>query len=165
MREAPLKSCSIWARPRGVQGGFTWQASNNFVLGVEGEYTWSDLSGTATTVSVVNGFTSTTTAKTKDLALVTGRLGYAANNWLFYFKGGGAWGQGSSSGAGTLANGTFFDTTSSNSNRSGWVVGGGVEWGFAPNWSAKLQCNHIDFGSTNVTTASSRGITSFVRFI
>jgi len=97
----------------GLQGGFNWQAANNFVVGIEGEYTWSDLRGTETTISGVNGFSSTTTARTKDLALVTGRVGYAAAEWLFYAKGGGAWGQGSSSGIGTLANGTFFDTTSS----------------------------------------------------
>jgi outer membrane immunogenic protein len=146
----------------GVQGGFNWQASNNFVLGVEGEYSWADLTGSETTVSVVNRFVSNNTAKTKDLALVTGRLGYAANNWLFFVKGGGAWGQGSSNGTGFLANGTFFDTTSSGTNRSGWVVGGGVEWGFAPSWSAKIEYNHIDFGSSTVAVNSSRGTTNFV---
>ena len=147
----------------GVQGGFNWEASNHFVLGVEGEYSWTDLSATSTTVSLVNGFSSTTTVKTNDLALATGRLGYAANNWLFFVKGGGAWGQGNSNGRGTLASGAFFDTTSSSTNRSGWVVGAGVEWGFAPNWSAKLEYNHIDFGSTTVGIASSAVATSFVR--
>ncbi len=85
----------------GVQGGFNWQASNNFVLGVEGDYSWEDLKGTATTVSIVNGFTSTTTAKSADLALLTGRLGYAMSNWLFYVKGGGAWKRGNSNGTGS----------------------------------------------------------------
>jgi outer membrane immunogenic protein len=146
----------------GLQGGFNWQAANNFVVGIEGEYTWSDLRGTETTISGVNGFSSTTTARTKDLALVTGRVGYAAAEWLFYAKGGGAWGQGSSSGIGTLANGTFFDTTSSSTNRSGWIIGAGVEWGFAPNWTAKIEYNHIDFGNSNVTILSSTGTTTFV---
>jgi outer membrane immunogenic protein len=146
----------------GVQGGFNWQASPNFVLGIEGEYTWMGLRGTSTTVSIVNGFTSTSAVNANDVALVTGRAGYAANDWLFFVKGGGAWGEGKSSGTGTLANGTFFDSTSSSSNRSGWVIGGGVEWGFAPNWSAKIEYNHIDFGSTTVAIASSTGTTSFV---
>ena len=132
----------------GVQGGYNWQASTNLVIGVEGEYSWADVTGTATTVSTVNGFSSTVTAKEKNYALATGRLGYAADNWLFYAKGGGAWGQTSSSGTGV---GTFVETTSSSTNRSGWVVGVGAEWGFAPNWSAKLEYNHIDFGTANVT--------------
>jgi outer membrane immunogenic protein len=144
----------------GVQGGFNWQA-NNFVLGIEGEYSWADLTGTNRSVSVVNGFVSTNTAHTTDIAMVTGRVGYAASNWLFYAKGGGAWGQGHSNGTGTLANGTPFETTWSNTDRSGWVVGAGVEWGFAPNWSAKLEYDHIDFGSTNVTINTSVGTHSF----
>jgi outer membrane immunogenic protein len=146
----------------GVQGGFNWQASNNFVLGVEGEYSWADLNGTASTVSVVNGFVTTATAKINDLALATGRLGYAANNWLFYVKGGGAWGQASTNGTGVLANGTPFNTTSSSTNRSGWVVGGGVEWGFAPNWSAKIEYDHIDFGSSTVAINTTPGTTNFI---
>jgi outer membrane autotransporter protein len=77
------------------------------------------------------------------------QLSFEANYFL-RLKGGGAWGQGSSSGSVVLANGTVFETTSSSSNRSGWVIGAGVEWGFAPNWSAKIEYNHIDFGSSNV---------------
>jgi outer membrane immunogenic protein len=96
------------------------------------------------------------------LGLATARLGYAANNWLFYVKGGGAWGHGSSDGDGFLANGAFFQTTSSSTDRTGWVIGGGVEWGFAPNWSAKIEYNHIDFGSTTVAVNTSRGTTNFV---
>jgi outer membrane immunogenic protein len=143
----------------GVQTGYNWQVNNNFVVGVEGEYSWANVTGAATTVGV-GGFTSTVSAKTKDYALATGRVGYAADNWLFYAKGGGAWSQTSSTGTGVLAGGAPFDTTSASSNRSGWVVGGGVEWGFAPNWSAKIEYNHIDFGSSNVVVTSSKGTTS-----
>ncbi|MEO6779641.1 MAG: outer membrane beta-barrel protein [Bradyrhizobium sp.] len=148
----------------GVQGGYNWQLSN-IVLGIEGEYTWADVSGSATTVSTVPrflGFSSISTAKLQDIALVTGRLGYAANNWLFYFKGGGAWGQGKSFSVNNNANGTLFDTSSSSTDRSGWVVGVGAEWGFAPNWSAKIEYNYIDFGSSNVTLNSSLGTQNFV---
>lgn len=152
----------------GVQGGYNWQASNNLVLGVEGEYSWADLSGIATTVSVVpgflNGFSTTDTVKLKDVALATGRLGYAANNWLFFVKGGGAWGHGSSRGNDFLANGTFADNPSSNSSRTGWVVGGGIEWGFAPNWSAKIEYNHVDFGSRTVAINTTLG-TTFTSFL
>ncbi len=147
----------------GAQVGYNWQTSSNIVIGVEGEYSWADVKGTATTISTVNGFNSTVTAKTKDYTLATGRLGYAADNWLFYAKGGGAWAEGSSSGIGTLANGTFFDTTSSGSSRTGWIVGVGVEWGFAPNWSAKLEYNHMDFGSRTVSINDTTfGTTSLV---
>ena len=149
----------------GVQGGYNYQISN-LVIGVEGEYSWEGLSGTSTTISTAPrfvGLSSVSTSHATDLALVTGRLGYAANNWLFYVKGGGAWGQGHSDGNVFLANGTLFETTSSGTvDRSGWVVGLGVEWGFAPNWSAKIESDHIDFGSSNVVVSTSLVTTSNV---
>src|ERR1700739_2722129 len=51
--------------------------------------------------------------------LVTCRLGYAADNWLIFAKGGGDWRQGSSSSIGVFANSTFIETTSSSTNCSG----------------------------------------------
>ena len=36
------------------------------------------------------------------------------------------------------------------------------EWGFTPNWSAKIEYNHVDLGSTTVAVNSSRGTTNFV---
>jgi outer membrane immunogenic protein len=143
----------------GVQVGYNWQANNPLVVGVEAEYSWADVKGTATTVGAA-GFTSTVAAKNKDYELVTARVGYAADNWLIFAKGGGALGQTSSSGSGVLAGGGLFETTSASSDRSGWVAGGGIEWGFAPNWSAKIEYDHIDLGSTNVAITSSHGTIS-----
>jgi outer membrane immunogenic protein len=138
----------------GIQGGFNWQ-TGHWVLGVEGEYTWADIDGSATTVSVpLPAFSAVTTAKIKDIALATGRVGYAEDNWLFYAKGGGAWGETSSNGT-VFTGGTVFETSSSSTDRSGWVVGAGIEWGFAPNWSAKLEYDHIDFGSKTFTSLGS----------
>ena len=31
--------------------------------------------------------------------------------------------------------------------RTGWTVGTGVGWAFAPHWSATLEYNYYDFGS------------------
>jgi outer membrane immunogenic protein len=30
-------------------------------------------------------------------------------------------------------------------NQSGWTAGGGIEWGFAPNWTAKVEYLHLQF--------------------
>jgi outer membrane immunogenic protein len=147
----------------GLQGGYNWQPANNhFVFGVEGEYSWADLTGTETTISPINGFNSTVSAKLKDLALATGRFGFAADNWFVYVKAGGAWGQGSSFGTGTTRGGAFFDNTSSSTNRTGGVVGLGVEWGFAPNWSTKIEYNYVAFNGADVAIASTAGPTTFV---
>jgi outer membrane immunogenic protein len=147
----------------GVQAGYNYQAAPNFVVGVEGEYTWSDITGTSVTVSTVPrfaGFTSISTGKLTDFALGTVRLGYAAGNWLFYGKGGIAWGQSSGSGIANNANGTLFDTSTHSSNSAGWVVGIGTEWGFAPGWSARIEYDHIGFESRNVLINGTASLTN-----
>jgi outer membrane immunogenic protein len=142
----------------GVQAGFNYETPYHLVVGVEGDFDWTDIRGTATTISTVTGnrfagFASTSTGRLEDFALLTGRVGWAAANWLFYAKGGVAFGHGNASGVGVLANGTLFDTFTTSTDRTGWTIGGGVEWGFAPGWSAKIEYNHIDFGSTNIGIA------------
>lgn len=76
---------------------------------------------------------------------VTARLGYAmAPTWLPYFQGGGAW-----SHTDINFGGVQIDQTSK--TRSGWTIGGGIEWMFAPRWSAFLEGNYMDFGSNGGT--------------
>ena len=78
---------------------------------------------------------------------LTGRVGYAvAPAWLLYFQGGGAW-------AHTSTDITFagVQTGQGSNTRSGWTIGGGVEWMFAPHWSVFLEGNWMDFGTNNRT--------------
>ncbi len=35
--------------------------------------------------------------------------------------------------------------------RTGWTAGGGIEWGFLGNWSARLEYDYLDFGSVTVS--------------
>jgi outer membrane immunogenic protein len=35
-------------------------------------------------------------------------------------------------------------------NRTGWTVGGGVEWAFAPQWSVNLESNYYEFGTQTI---------------
>jgi len=47
--------------------------------------------------------------------------------------------------------------------RWGWIVGAGIEYGLAPNWSAKVEFNYMDFGTERTAfTGVSPGISSFV---
>ena len=59
-------------------------------------------------------------------------------------QGGAAWAKNS---ADVTING--FDVGSVSRTRTGWTAGAGVEWMFAPNWSAFLEGNYMDFGSNN----------------
>jgi outer membrane immunogenic protein len=118
----------------GGQIGCDWQTSN-IVFGVEGMFDWSGLSGSSSP-SGVNLQTDVNW-----LATVTGRVGLAVDRALFYVKGGAAW---VNEDFGFRLLGVNF--RGNDATQSGWTVGGGVEYSFAPNWSAKLEYNFIDLG-------------------
>ena len=65
---------------------------------------------------------------------VRGRVGYAFNNILFYGTGGLAFGE---------LRGETFGLSESHTN-AGWTAGVGAEFGFAPNWSAKVEYLYVD---------------------
>ncbi|HVO92068.1 MAG TPA: outer membrane beta-barrel protein, partial [Terriglobales bacterium] len=78
---------------------------------------------------------------------LTARLGYAFQPaWLLYLQGGGAW-------AHTSTNATFggVQVAQTSHTGSGWTIGGGIEWMFAPHWSAFLEGNYMDLGSRDGT--------------
>ena len=73
--------------------------------------------------------------------LFTGQIGYAANNVLFYVKGGAAV---TDDRYRTVITGTNVLTSSTGDDtRWGGVVGVGLEYGFAPNWSAAIEYDHL----------------------
>lgn len=141
----------------GLQGGLNYEFSSGWVVGVEGQYSWSHIDGSDTRFSAVPGFTTTRLSTANDninsIATVTGRVGHAFNNWLLYVKGGGAWaraGNNSNSVNPALGN-LLLNTSTASSNRSGWTVGLGAEWGFWQNWSARIEYDYMDFGTTTVS--------------
>ena len=85
-----------------------------------------------------------------------GRVGYAPGNWLFYATGGFAYG-GVNYGL-TMAD-TFGFSAAANSSpvRGGYVVGAGVEYAFASNWSAKVEYQYINLGTVNLNAVEFTG--------
>ena len=120
----------------GGQIGFNYQFAPGWIFGLEGQFSGADISGT------FNGFSGTSFhTKTNWLASVTGRLGYAmAPNWLAYVKGGAAW-------AHDKYDVSYLGTWSASDTRTGWTVGGGLEWAFAGDWSASFEYQFYDFGT------------------
>ena len=59
---------------------------------------------------------------------------------MVYIKGGGAW----VNDRYTASIGGFSSEVSD--TRWGWMLGGGIEYAFAGNWSAKVEYNYMDFG-------------------
>jgi outer membrane immunogenic protein len=137
----------------GGQIGCDYQAGN-WVLGVRGMIDASNLNKTAPNL-FNNAFTMH--SKVGSFETATARLGVLINpQWLVYVDGGGAWARTK----------RFEDLAgvfqwSMNNGSSGWVIGGGIEYKFAPNWSWFLEYDHIDFGSKN--SANSQGSPSVIK--
>jgi outer membrane immunogenic protein len=116
------------------------------VFGVEADFGVVDLSHTHSIYS-----DSSNNYWSKDdgnfYADVTGRLGYAAGPALFYAKGGWAYLDDKNSiGFTNNTDHTNDWSTNHNSGLDGWVVGGGIEYLWSPNWSIKAEYLHFDFG-------------------
>jgi outer membrane immunogenic protein len=139
----------------GAQAGINFQFSN-IVLGVEADWSWSNADDTTDTTTLLAGTVVRGSAEIKWFATATGRLGFAANNVLLYVKGGGAWMDVDYT-ASALVGGVLVATSTINDTRTGWTVGGGIEYGFSPNWSAKIEYNYLDFGSERYAFAAGAG--------
>ena len=100
----------------------------------------------------------TNNSKIEAFGLFTGQVGYAWNNVLWYVKGGAAVTddayRGTVSPTFPLA-GTVFDDV--RETRWGGVVGTGIEFGFAPNWSVAFEYDHLFMGNREVSFIS-RGV-------
>jgi len=125
------------------------------VLGIEGDLDWANIKGNGITTPTIGGLVLpglpiTLNIATNVSAVGTARLraGVAMNNWLFYATGGAAFIKSSATGTsiagvpcGTLG---VLPNCSASSLRPGLAAGLGAEWGFAQNWSAKVEYLYIE---------------------
>jgi outer membrane immunogenic protein len=150
----------------GGQIGCDYQFAPDWVVGGEGRAAWSSLKNShgASVINVVTGVTlpSQFTVSNDFLASATARLGYvAADRWLVFVRGGAAWTNEKTDDAFTIPGFVAVDPKAT-TTRTGWTVGTGVEWAFAPHWSTTLEYNYYDFGShtTTLTDAANNVIVS-----
>ena len=135
---------NAWAKPSGfiggVQVGYNWRQLNSpWVFGVEGDIQGSSADDTFAAWKFSNRWFGT----------VRGRGGYAFNNVLFYGTLGLAFGE---------LRAATFGMSESHTN-VGWTAGVGAEYGFAPNWSAKIEYLYVDLANSNfVITGAPHGL-------
>ena len=134
----------------GGQVGANYQIGS-IVLGVEGEYSYARLKQTTDDPLGAGG---SATFRNDYFATAGGRLGYAMNmnRTLVYAKGGAAWTQDKFD----LVDAT--GTATGRWNRTGWFVGGGVEWMLMGNWTAKIEYDYLRFGAIDEAPATTGGI-------
>ena len=129
--------------------------ASRHVLGVEGDIWFpNNLTGKQTTSAVIGAANFSEAVQLS--GTVRARVGYAANNWLFYLTGGFAWSfdqfartQISGSQVGSNA---IPGTTESQSlvPRYGGAIGAGAEVALNDKWSGRIEYLFIDYASRGV---------------
>jgi outer membrane immunogenic protein len=131
----------------GVQAGADYQFDPNWVVGVEGQYSWL-----ANNNNNTGGFAfpaaGLATQNTRGLGSATARIGWTWGPGLLYAKGGYAF---TDKSLGVTLAGVPTAFANSGNSKSGWTVGGGLEYMFAPNWSVKGEYQYYNFGNTSFT--------------
>jgi outer membrane immunogenic protein len=145
----------------GGQIGCDYQFAPGWVVGAEGRAAWTSLKRTnaGSVIFPAIGVTvpSRLTASSDYLASATARLGYSfADRWLVFVRGGAAWTNEKIDSAFIRLDGLAVDPRTTDS-RTGWTVGTGVEWAFAPHWSATLEYNYYDFGNNSLLLTDNVG--------
>jgi len=149
----------------GGQIGHNWQFAPNGLAGIEADLDYTGLNKTDTRVFAATNFigdgpidanTEAAAQKLTWLGTVRARLGITVlNNTLLAFATGGlAYGRvvdsvqtiGVPNGAAGILVGASSDTA-----RTGWTVGGGLEYAFLNDWSAKIEYLYYDLGSHTLT--------------
>jgi outer membrane immunogenic protein len=131
----------------GATVGYNYQMGR-FVLGIEGEFDWADVKHEESL------FAGTLSLKNDYFITAAPRLGYAFDRALVYGKVGAAWTRDKWS-----ANDGLGGTASASNNRSGWMLGAGLEYALSQNLSAKIEYDYLMFGSVTPSFATAGGMT------
>jgi outer membrane immunogenic protein len=147
----------------GAMIGANWQWET-FVLGVEADVNYANFGGSSgRDVEVPDGFFGTdgtpdyiSTRAEVDAnwwGTVRGRMGFAADNLLFYGTGGLAWGTIDASARVDYCfdidcNGGWTARGSESDTLIGWTLGAGMEWGW-DNWTFGAEYLYVDLGNAD----------------
>ena len=129
----------------GAQVGYNYQV-NQFVVGIEVDGSFTDIVGRRASLVSPPPQRDVLKLEVEGLVTVAGRFGWAWNNALLYGKGGVAF---------VRNHVQYTDNGAGNAHewKSGWMVGGGAEYGITPSISAKLEYNYMDFGTKHYDLA------------
>jgi len=148
----------------GVQVGYNWQVSN-FLLGVEADFDglsgsrMRTLSGELQPLGVGNTFQFSDAASDRWMSTVRARMGVLATDRILIFATGGvAFADWKLSHSFVGGPNLFIPpaSTVSETVRTGWTAGGGIEYALTKNWFLRAEYLYVNFGkTTNVLNAPS----------
>jgi outer membrane protein with beta-barrel domain len=128
--------------------------AGNFLYGAEGDFDGTTFTGMTAPIPTPLGAVQAS-ARKNWITTVAARFGITSDRLLVYSKVGGGWAQGSAAlsvvNGGTIWTGFHTD--------GGWLVGAGIEYAFASNWTGKLEYDYIGLSNSTffappVTNAS-----------
>lgn len=133
----------------GTFAGHNWQVTPHFVVGVEGDLTYTAGSGgSRATVSGANILFATRSGFVGSLRI---RAGVPVDRLLLYVTGGIGIGQVDTRSINTSALGSPT-IWAENQMRVGWTFGGGVEYLVSRHWSFRFEALYTDLGSARLTS-------------
>jgi outer membrane immunogenic protein len=126
----------------GIQFGYNYLFSPNWLIGLEVEFDWTSANGRGSfaNATTVGNFTS----NHNWYDIVAGRLGYTMGRWFYYVKGGGAW---MNADYQMMTAGAIPGGVTINNTRGGMMIGFGAEYMLTPQWSAKGEYAFLDFAN------------------
>ena len=136
----------------GVQAGYNIQYGH-LLFGVEG-----DFDGAAFAHPVLPAPTLGSVSHSW-IGTAAGRLGLVEDLWLLYAKVGGGWVH---SDATLNAPGLMFNGSNT---AGGWLVGGGLEYGFKPHWTVRLEYDRLSLADWNSSTAPPLALNRDVQWV
>src|SRR5262249_30672688 len=126
-----------------VGANYQW---NWLVVGVEADFDWlANNHNSSNSFVGPGGHAFQLSFNDRWMTTVAGRVGVAFptfNNWLFYGKAGGGWVGVNNPTLTDVTTGNSLSISNSNTN-SGLLVGGGIEWAFAPHSTAKIEYDKL----------------------
>ena len=134
----------------GVHGGWNYQMGPA-VIGVEGNFDFTNPNGSvilANQIGLNGGGTANLATQVNGLATFVARGGVSTGSVLYYLLGGLA--LDSSTHTAQINNGGLAQQAITQTG-AGFVLGAGAEFAVTHNFSAKLEYNYIDFGTTNTS--------------
>jgi len=138
----------------GGQVGYNFQFRPSILVGAEADIQGTSLTG-GNAGNNIALYPSPVTPGDVLIPLATGNGGRLSLPWFGTVRGRAGWLATSTVLVYGTAGFAYGEVSSDNlsNTRTGWTAGGGVEWMFAPNWSAKLEYLFMDLDSGGATGA------------
>jgi outer membrane immunogenic protein len=149
----------------GGQIGGNYQIGQ-FVIGGEWDFDWAANNNNGAGVVIPGVGNVVVTSNNRWITTVAARFGWAIDHLLLYGKAGGGWvGNNGFTIANTTTNVSFtcgsFGISNCNNSNGGWLVGAGLEYAFAPNWTVKAEYDYLGLGNRTFTVPAAAAFAPF----